>query len=208
MRLVVLAQVALSASALRMPTTTAISRRTAISRGLFGGAAATATFAPSAARAIKVYADGNDERCEAGEGAACDRIAGDNELIKRLQAQSKQNRAKNERELYDKTVRNLQYSDYFDAMDKNLVQLPNASYVTFDMATYTKLRKEGRIQPGAVDRLLPEGAQAQSDFLKAGSDPNFVCSRGLECRASADGTLDYSEFRSALNAKRVRAAGA
>ena len=97
-------------------------------------------------------ADGNNERCEAGEGEACERIAGDNELIKKLQAQSKQNRAKNERELYDKTVRNLQYSDYFDALDKNLVQLPNMSYVTLDMETYTKLRKEGRIQPGAVDR--------------------------------------------------------
>ena len=50
---VVLVQAATFASALRTPGKV-VSRRTAISRGLFGGAAAATTFAPSSAWAIKV----------------------------------------------------------------------------------------------------------------------------------------------------------
>ncbi len=97
--------------------------------------------------------EGSDERCENGEGAACERLAEGNELIMKLQEKSRANKEKNARAQYDKTVRMLQYGDYFDAMDKNLVQMPNGKYTTLDMQTYWKLRKEGRIDPGSIDRI-------------------------------------------------------
>ena len=100
LRLVLAAQLPLLAAALRVttPVEQSCSRRVALVRGVFGAAGASAALTPSAASAIKVYADGNDERCENGEGAACARLAGDNDLIKKLQEQSKRNKAKNEQE--------------------------------------------------------------------------------------------------------------
>eukprot|EP00966_Prymnesium_polylepis_P188004 4358082-Prymnesium_polylepis.1 len=97
-RLLLAAQLPLLAAALRIPTPVehSCSRRVALARGVFRAAGASAALMPVAASAIKVYADGNDERCENGEGAACARLAGDNELVKRLQEQSKRNKAKNE----------------------------------------------------------------------------------------------------------------
>uniref|UniRef100_A0A7S0LC77 PS II complex 12 kDa extrinsic protein n=1 Tax=Coccolithus braarudii TaxID=221442 RepID=A0A7S0LC77_9EUKA len=99
-------------------------------------------------------APGSAERCEGGEGDACTSLAEGNALILQLQARSRQNKEKNERELYDKTVRQLGYTDYFDALDKNLVQLPDGKYTLLDPAEYGKLRKEGKIKIGSIDQLL------------------------------------------------------
>ena len=97
---------------------------------------------------------GDDSRCENGEGAACAALAEGNELVLRLQEKSRLNKEKNAQELYDKTVRQLGYSSFFDTLDdKNLVQLPDGKYATLDAETYARLRSQGRIDVGAIDRV-------------------------------------------------------
>ena len=44
-----------------------------------------------------------------------------NELILKLQQKSRENKETNAKELYEKTVRQLGYSDFFSAVDMNLV---------------------------------------------------------------------------------------
>ena len=81
---------------------------------------------PDGARAStreSLLAQGSDERCENGEGAACERLAGDNDLIRQLQAQSKRNKAKNAEKIYDQTVMQLNYAEYFDSMDLNMINI-------------------------------------------------------------------------------------
>lgn len=103
---------------------------------------------------FNLFSEGSAERCENGEGAACDRLAGGSELILELQKQSRDNKEKNAKQLYEQTVRNLNYGEYFDAVDKNLVQLPDGKFAAYDIETYTKMRKEGRIKIGSFDTLI------------------------------------------------------
>ena len=100
-----------------------------------------------------LFATGTSERCENGEGEACSQLAEGNELILKLQQKSRENKETNAKELYEKTVRQLGYSDFFSAVDMNLVLLPNGTYATFTASEYYELRKAGKIKPGAVDEL-------------------------------------------------------
>jgi len=177
-------------STLMLSSAVPLGRRAAMARGVMAGG--TAALTPSSAWAIRVYADGSAQRCEAGQGEACAELSEGSPLIKRLQEQSLQNRAKNERELYDQTVRQLQYSEYFSTGNEALVQLPNSSYVRLDMEAYASLRKSGRIQPGAVDRLLPEGVE-----------PVFGPATAEEPPVVSTSLLAYGEFCDALKASRV-----
>ena len=78
------------------------------------------------------------------QGEACEKLADGNELVLQLQKQSRDNKEKNARKLYEQTVRALNYGEYLDAFDKNLVQLPNGKFAAYDMETYTRLRKDFR----------------------------------------------------------------
>ncbi len=100
-----------------------------------------------------------DGRCEAGQGAACDALA-DSEYIRALQRRSLENKAKNEEELYRKTVRQLGYSDYMSALGKSLVELDDGSYAVLEAGEYAEARRSGRIVAGSVDRLI--GARGDS----------------------------------------------
>ena len=46
---------------------------------------------------FNLFSEGSAERCENGEGAACDRLAGGSELILELQKQSRDNKEKRAR---------------------------------------------------------------------------------------------------------------
>ena len=61
---------------------------------------------------------------------------------------------RNAKQLYEQTIRNLNYGEYFDAFDKNLVQLPNGKYAADDPETYTQMRKDGKIRIGSFDTLI------------------------------------------------------
>lgn len=134
---------------------TACALQQPLSRRSVAGALAWAAAPPRGRASTResLLGEGSDERCENGEGAACERLAEDIPIVRQLQEKSRVNKEKNAVELFDKTVRQLGYSDFFDAIDKNLVQLPNGTYTTLSGKTYTKLRKEGRIDVGAVDRV-------------------------------------------------------
>ena len=61
---------------------------------------------------VNLFGEGSAERCESGEGAACDKLAGGSELILELQKQSRDNKEKNAKQLYEQTIRNLNYGEY------------------------------------------------------------------------------------------------
>ena len=61
---------------------------------------------------------------------------------------------RNAKQLYEQTIRNLNYGEYFDAFDKNLVQLPNGKFAAYDLETYTQMRKDGKIRIGSFDTLI------------------------------------------------------
>ena len=46
---------------------------------------------------VNLFGEGSAERCESGEGAACDKLAGGSELILELQKQSRDNKEKRAR---------------------------------------------------------------------------------------------------------------
>ena len=96
---------------------------------------------------------GSDTRCENGEGEACTDLAEGNEYIRKLQERSKANKAANEKKLYDKTVRQLGYSDFFDGMDLYLVQKSDGKYATLTAEQYSAAKKAGKIEQGNVDLL-------------------------------------------------------
>ena len=48
-------------------------------------------------KGFNLFGEGSAERCESGEGAACDRLAGGSELILELQQQSRTNKEKRAR---------------------------------------------------------------------------------------------------------------
>ena len=61
---------------------------------------------------------------------------------------------RNAKQLYEQTIRNLNYGEYFDAVNKNLVQLPNGKFAAYDIETYTQMRKDGKIRIGSFDTLI------------------------------------------------------
>jgi len=130
-------------------------------------------------KGFNMFGEGSAERCENGQGAACDNLAEGSELILRLQEQSRANKEKNAKKLYEQTIRNLNYGEYFDAVDKNLVQLPNGKFAAYDIETYTQMRKDGKIKIGSFDMLidpktglppLTEGINADSAGGAAAAD--------------------------------------
>ena len=123
--------------------------------------AASALLAPRGAFAStkeSIFGVGNDERCENGEGAACERLADGNELVAKLQARSRENKEKNAAAIVDKTVMQLGYSDFFDTLDKNLVKMPDGTYKALSMEEYSQLRKAGKIMTGSVDVLVDDSS--------------------------------------------------
>ena len=46
---------------------------------------------------VNLFGEGSAERCESGEGAACDKLAGGSELILELQKRSRDNKEKRAR---------------------------------------------------------------------------------------------------------------
>ena len=196
-RLTALACLATATSALRAPppTAKALHGRRAV---LSGAAAALAPLAALAAdedakdvtkyKNFNLFGEGSAERCENGEGAACERLSDGSEYIRKLQQQSRDNKEKNARQLYEQTIRNLNYGEYFDSLDKNLVQLPNGKFAAYDTETYVRLRKEGKIEIGAFDRLIDPGAAPPPSEQQDGGG-----GRGGEAAA-----LDYSRFVAAV----------
>lgn len=172
---------------------------------IFGATAAALTPSTHSARAegdtvanptnfkgFNLFGEGSAERCENGQGAACERLAEGSELILKLQKQSVANREKNAKQLYEQTVRNLNYGEFFDALDKNLVQLPSGKFAAYDAEEYTRLRKEGKIKIGAFDQLIdPDAPSPQS---RADS------TAGAAAGAAAGGavSLDYAELVAAI----------
>ena len=85
---------------------------------------------------------------------------------------------RNAKQLYEQTIRNLNYGEYFDAFDKNLVQLPNGKFAAYDLETYTQMRKDGKIRIGSFDTLIdPEtgeppllaGARCVNEYMRVES---------------------------------------
>lgn len=137
-------------------TLTGCSRPASTRRAAIFGAAAVVgnpTKAHASTRA-GLSGVGSEERCENGEGEACERLADGNPLILELQQRSRDNKEKRERELFDKTVRQLGYSDFFDTLDQNLVRLPNGNYTVLGPSEYAAARKAGKIKIGSVDELI------------------------------------------------------
>ena len=123
---------------------------------LVAGPTATILTSQRAAASTRetLFGTGSAERCENGEGEACSRLADGNDYIMKLQARSRANKEKNARELYEKTVRQLGYSDFMDQLNLNLVLLSNGSYAVLTPEVYAEKRKAGKIKPGSVDELL------------------------------------------------------
>lgn len=194
---------ATATSALRTPpsvTAAVHGRRTVLASA--AAAAASALAPPPAALAAEeakvtqyknfnLFGEGSAERCENGEGAACERLADGSEYIRKLQKQSRDNKEKNARQLYEQTIRNLNYGEYFDSLDKNLVQLPNGKFAAYDTETYVRLRKEGKIKIGAFDQLIdPSAAPPPSEQQEASA-----AGGGGSGSAAA---LEYSRFVAAV----------
>ena len=96
---------------------------------------------------------GQGQGCTFGEGAKCDDLAEGNELILKLQKQSRDNKEKYERELYEKTIAMLGYDDALMAVGKNLVLKPDGKYAALSDAEYQAAKKAGKIVRNQVDEL-------------------------------------------------------
>jgi len=111
--------------------------------GAFGAAAV-----PAAAHASKrsdLLSD-NGSGCVFGEGDGCEALAEGNELILKLQKKSRDNREKNEKELYEKTVAMLGYDDFFTTVDKVMVRIDGSDkYKALTMQEYSDAKKAGKI---------------------------------------------------------------
>lgn len=139
---------------------------------LLGGGAAALGSVPLLALAstrADLLPPGSAERCESGEGEACERLAGDNAYVKMLQERSRAKKAARVDEIFEKNVRQVGYSDYFDSLDRNMVLMPKCkenedakatscgAYKLFTNEEYQKLKKEGFIETGSVDAYRPQG---------------------------------------------------
>jgi len=130
------------------------SRRGALVPLLAAAAIAAAPQHSEASTRDTLLAPGSAERCEYGEGEACERLAEGNPYILALQKKSRAGREEIKDKLFDKTVTTMGYDGYFGAIDKSMVQAPDGSYRLLDAEEYSRLRKQGKIKPGAIDKLV------------------------------------------------------
>ena len=107
---------------------------------------------------VNLFGEGSAERCESGEGAACDKLAGGSELILELQKQSRDNKEKNAKKLYEQTIRNLNYGEY-SSLTLTLtltlaltlaLTLPLPLALTLTLALSRRVLRRGRQEPGAA----------------------------------------------------------
>ena len=135
---------------------------------------------------VNLFGEGSAERCESGEGAACDKLAGGSELILELQKQSRDNKEKNAKQLYEQTIRNLNYGEY-SSLTLSLtltltltlaLTLPLPLALTLTLALSRRVLRRGRQEPGAAaqrqvrsvrPRDLHEDAQGQASGSGSGS---------------------------------------
>ena len=71
-----------------------------------------------------------------------------------MQAKSRANKEKNERELFEKTNAMLGYDDYLMAQGKNLVIKPDGKYMALTDSEYAVAFKAGKIKRDQTDILL------------------------------------------------------
>ena len=88
--------------------------------------------------------------------------------------------------------------EYFDAVDKNLVQLPDGKFAAYDIETYTQMRKDGKIKIGAFDVLIdPE--TGLPPLLQEAADG---AGGGAAAASSGPVALEYQEL-----VERIKAGG-
>ena len=92
---------------------------------------------------------GGGNGCTFGEGEACAALAEGNPLILKLQQQSRENKEKNELEIYEKTNAMLGYDDFMVASDKVLLRIdPKGKFKALTTEEYYEAKKQGRVSPG------------------------------------------------------------
>ena len=121
------------------------SRRAAVGGALALALPPTAVYASFRAELLAGVGNG----CTFGEGDGCEALAEGSPLILKLQRQSRENKEKNELEIYEKTNAMLGYDDYMIASDKVMVRIdPNGKFKALTTAEYYDAKKAGRISPG------------------------------------------------------------
>mmetsp|Transcript_16474 Transcript_16474/g.42007 ORF Transcript_16474/g.42007 Transcript_16474/m.42007 type:complete len:168 (-) Transcript_16474:184-687(-) len=137
-----------TATALRAPS--ALSRR-ALCAGLIGSAATVqAVQAQLGAPLLELQIGAArlrpggiaPARCENGIGSACDAAAEASPLIKRLQQQSRDNKAANEADVRRRWEANVGYDEYLKALPQKVVRKEDGSgYTTMSKAEYLSMPK-------------------------------------------------------------------
>ncbi|KAG8463790.1 hypothetical protein KFE25_004063 [Diacronema lutheri] len=97
---------------------------------------------PVAAAPPELLRDGNAVRCENGTGDACEAAAEGNELIKRLQEQSRANRDRNEQDVRARWTRNAGYDEYFAVYGLKVVPKEGGGYALMAEGEYAQLQKQ------------------------------------------------------------------
>ena len=142
------------------------SRRAALSGALAAVLPPTAAFASQRADLLTDPSRG----CIFGEGEGCAGLAvnedgSKNELILKLQQKSRDNKEKNEIDLFEKTNAMLGYDDYMIASDKVMVRVDAKGYFkALTTEEYYAAKKAGRLTPGdnGVENLdfVPKAEEA------------------------------------------------
>ena len=120
-------------------------------RGALAAAAATAALPLHAAHASlrAELLGGQGQGCTYGEGDKCAELAEGNELILKLQKRSRDNKEKNELDLYEMNVAKLGYDDYLMSSDKVMVRTDaSGKYKALTLEQYYAAKKAGRLSPG------------------------------------------------------------
>jgi len=130
-----------------------LSRRAVVLSGI---PLSTAASSASASQRSDLVGAGSSERCESGDGEACERLSEGNPYIQKLQARSRENREKNAAKVWDQTVKTMDYDSYFSTLDQNMVLLPDGAYKLLSADEYSRLRQAGKLKVGAIDRVLEE----------------------------------------------------
>ncbi|CAM9409053.1 unnamed protein product [Heterosigma akashiwo] len=86
-------------------------------------------------------------QCVDGVGSSCDELAGGNDLIKRLQKRSEENRERYAQEALD-TYNERNFGDYFSVVGKKMARHKDGTYEVIDIVTYSKLEQAGKIDKG------------------------------------------------------------
>lgn len=114
-------------------------------RALSGALAAAALPSTVLASSRADLLGGTGNGCTYGEGARCAELAEGNELILKLQKRSRDNKEKNEIELYEMTTSKLGYDDYFMSTDKVMVRTDaRGKFTTLTLEEYYAAKKAGR----------------------------------------------------------------